>query len=134
MDIKSYIASGILELYVAGSLSEAENEAVYQMMQQYPEVSEEVIAIEAAIIKLTAGVAPEGSRSVIYKAVKEQLDLTDSNIDETKVMPLNKPKTNWFAYTGWAASIILGGSLLWMMNQNTTLESQVKTAEVNKDF
>ncbi len=134
MDIKEYIASGILELYVAGSLSEAENEAVYQMMQQYPEVTEEVIAIEAAIITLTAGAAPERSSAAIYNAVKEKLNLTDSDTDNSKIVSLNRPKTNWFAYTGWAASIILGGSLLWMVNQNNTLESQIQTAETNKDF
>lgn len=134
MDIKAYIASGILELYVAGSLSEEENEAVYNMMQQYPEVAEEVIAIEAAIIKLTAGTAPNYSKASIYDAVKEELNLTDNNTNDTKVVPIAPKKTNWFAYTGWAASIILGGSLLWMINQNNTLESQIQTVETDKDF
>jgi len=34
MDIKDYIDSGILELYVAGALSEKESQAVYVMTQQ----------------------------------------------------------------------------------------------------
>ncbi|WP_452602400.1 anti-sigma factor [Pontimicrobium sp. MEBiC06410] len=134
MDSKTYIESGILELYVAGSLSEEENEAVYKMMQQYPEVTEEVIAIEAAIIKLTAGVAPNTSSTVIYNSVKDKLELLNSDTKDTKVIPMTSKKTNWFAYTGWAASIILGGSLLWMVNQNNTLESQIQTAEIDKDF
>ena len=37
MNSKEYIASGILELYVAGALSEKENEEVHAMMQKHPE-------------------------------------------------------------------------------------------------
>ncbi len=46
--LKWNIASGILELYVAGSLSEAENKEVYNMMLEHPEVLQEVLDIEAA--------------------------------------------------------------------------------------
>ena len=45
MDINKYIASGILELYVAGSLSEKENQEVYEAIQKYPEVKKENIVI-----------------------------------------------------------------------------------------
>ena len=38
MDIKAYIASGILEQYVIGALSEKEMAEVEQMMLQYDEV------------------------------------------------------------------------------------------------
>ena len=51
MDIKAYIESGILELYVAGTLSEKENEEVYVLMQQHHEILQEVLEIEAAVIK-----------------------------------------------------------------------------------
>jgi hypothetical protein len=34
MNSKEYIASGILELYVAGSLSEKENQEIYEAMQK----------------------------------------------------------------------------------------------------
>ena len=54
MNSKDYIASGILELYVAGSLSEKENQEVYEAMQKYPEVLAEVESIENAILQLTA--------------------------------------------------------------------------------
>ena len=133
MDIKSYIDSGILELYVAGSLSEKENGEVYALMQQYPEVTKEVMDIEASIIKLTASAAPKDIKNVIYEAIQDKLD--SSNDDgQSKVIPINKQKNNWFAYTGWAASIILGGTLIWMSNQNNALESQVNTAEIDKEF
>lgn len=49
MDVKNYIESGILELYVMGKLSETETREVAQNIAQYPEIKAEVDAIEAAI-------------------------------------------------------------------------------------
>ena len=46
MDINKYIASGILEFYVAESLSEKENQEVFEAIQKYPEVKKEVEAIQ----------------------------------------------------------------------------------------
>ena len=54
MDIQKYIESGILELYVAGSLSEKENEEVHNAVKKSPELLAEVTSIENAIVKLTA--------------------------------------------------------------------------------
>ena len=54
MDVKAYIESGILELYVAGALSEKESKEVYELTQKHPEILQEVTEIEATIIKLTA--------------------------------------------------------------------------------
>lgn len=119
MEKEQFIASGILELYVAGSLSEAENKAVYTMMQKHPEVLQEVLDIEAAIIKLIKATAPKDN--VTFVSVLNKLKGT---ANDTKVVSLNnKPKNNWYNYTGWAAALILGGGLLWMNNQNTALET-----------
>lgn len=48
MNINDYINSGILELYVAGQLSETESKEVYDLMLKHPEVLKEVLEIEAA--------------------------------------------------------------------------------------
>jgi len=90
MDNKSYKDSGILELYVAGSLSEKENGEVYALMQQYPEVTKEVMAIEASIIKLIASAAPKDIKNVIYEAIQDKLD--SFNDDEQSIIPINKLK------------------------------------------
>ena len=58
MDINAYIESGILELYVAGKLSETENQEIYELLQQHPKLLQEVIEIEEAVLKLTAAVSP----------------------------------------------------------------------------
>ena len=129
MNMQTYIDSGILELYVAGSLSEAENNEVYNMMQKHPEVLQEVLDIEAAVIKLTKAAAPKNK--VSFNSILNELKRTDN---DTKVVSLNKPKNSWYSYTGWAAALILGGGLLWMNNQNNTLETQISEIQVEKDF
>lgn len=42
MNAQDYIASGNLELFVYGTLSEAENKEIIAAMEKYPEVKEEV--------------------------------------------------------------------------------------------
>ena len=138
MDISAYIESGILELYVAGTLSEAENKEVYELMLKHPEILQEVLEIEAAVVKLTAS-ASRGTTSRIFGTIKEKLSFNNPIIEnkvakDTKVVSIAKPKYNWLTYTGWAAAIILGVGLFWTMNQNSTLQSDLQTAENKQMF
>jgi len=126
MTKEEYIESGLLELYVAGTLSEKENQDVYEAMQRYPEVLQEVLEIEAALVKLTAATNPKTTSS--FDLVKAKLD-TDNN---TKVVAMNKPSNNWFKYTGWAAALVFGGGLLWMLKTNNTLEDQIQTTDIKQ--
>jgi anti-sigma-K factor RskA len=128
MDINAYIASGILELYVAGALSEQENQEVYQLTQQYPELLEEVKHIEASIVKLTAAVSPNDAKPS-FDSIKKQINTTENS---TKTIPQGKPKTPWFTYVGWAASLILAAGLLWMVNENNALKETIRVTEADK--
>lgn len=132
MDVKAYIESGILELYVAGALSEKENQEVYDLMQQHPEILQEVLEIENAMIKLTASTS-RGKDKTLIKAIKTALGL-GNNTDDTKVVPLTASRYNWVTYTGWAAAIILGVGLFWTLNQNKQLESEIQTVDLEKSF
>ncbi|WP_323027735.1 anti-sigma factor [Gelidibacter japonicus] len=132
MDINAYIASGILELYVAGALSEDENKEVYQMMHKYPEVRQEVLDIEAAIVKLTAATSNIKNADLL-QAIKDKLTFNAPDAD-TKVISITKPKYNWLTYTGWAAALIIGAGLLWTLNQNQELESNLNTAEIENAY
>ena len=131
MDIKAYIESGILELYVAGVLSEKENTEVYELMLQHPEIFQEVLDIESSIVKLTASVSQKSNSGNTFQAIKNQLGLNDN---DTKVVSISKPKYNWITYTGWAASILLAGGLLWTLNQNNTLKSDIQVAETQQEL
>ncbi|NNE32710.1 MAG: anti-sigma factor [Winogradskyella sp.] len=126
MDINAYIESGTLELYVAGQLSEEENQEVYELLQKHPELLQEVLEIEAAVVKLTAAVSPH---SINFDSFKGQLGGAD-----TKVVDLKPTKPGWISYTGWAASILLAGGLLWTLNNKTDLENQLQTAETENQY
>ncbi len=126
MNIKDYIASGILELYVGGSLSENENREVYAAIQEHPELLDEVLKIERAIVKLTAAAAPTDSKP-LFTAIK-------SKVDTSKVIEIEPTKSNWWNYSGWAAAIIFGGGLLWTLTQNTSLQDHLKVVENEKEF
>lgn len=122
MDVNKYIASGILELYVAGQLSEKENSEVHQLAMEHPEIAAEIESIEAAVLALAQTAAP--SRKPQFKTLETKL----SGKGETKSIPLNQKETNWTAYLGWAASILLALGLFWVYNQNSELKSQIEIA------
>lgn len=115
MDIKKYIASGILELYVAGSLSEKENEEVYAAILNSPELLAEVLSIEKAVTVLTA--ATKKDKKYSFSEIKNHLKTTP------KVVAL--PKTNWAAYIGWAASVVIGSMLILVVSKNNTLKQEI---------
>lgn len=118
MNTKEYIASGILELYVAGSLSEKENEEVYAAIQKNPELLIEVESIEKAVLQLTAAAKKDAAYS--FNDIENQL----SN-EERKVITM--PKPNIKEYLGWAAAFILGSTLILSVLQNNNLKEQLAT-------
>jgi len=118
MNTKEYIASGILELYIAGALSEKENEEVYAAIQKNPELLEEVESIEKAILQLTAAAKKDNTYS--FNAIADKL-----LVQEPKVIPISKPKTNWSLLSGWAAAVIFGSALIYTVIQNSNLKTQI---------
>ena len=127
MDVNAYLDSGILELYVAGALSDAENEAVYAMMQKHPEVLQEVLQIEAAVMKLTAA-ASQKDTTTMWTGIRKSIQEGEA----PKVIPIERSRYNWVTYTGWAASIVLAAGLLWTLNQNQDLKSDIKMVETQQ--
>jgi len=125
MDTKKYIASGILELYVAGALSEKENQEVYDAMQQYPQISKEVVQIELAIVKLTASVTPQ-NKTHAFEDIRNNINTKGKVIHIEQV----SKKTNWFSYVGWAASVALLVGFLWTYNENEQLKDAIEVADI----
>lgn len=118
MDVKKYIASGILELYVAGTLSEEENAQIYRYAQEYPEVQQEIESIEAAL--LTLGEASySGTPDFTY--LKERLEESK----DAKVISLPGNLAKWKVYSGWAAAVIFAIGFFWSYIENGKLQSKV---------
>jgi anti-sigma-K factor RskA len=125
MDIEKYIASGILELYIAGILSEKENLEVHDYAQEYPEIKVEIKAIEASILALSEKSSPGLSKNSFEK-VKSRVD---------KVIPIHTKEvktTPWTNYLGWAASIIFATGLIWMYLENDRLKSEIEITSQEK--
>jgi len=117
MNTREYIASGTLELYVFGKLSEEENRNVQEMANEFPEVKQEIESIEQAVINLSYSVAPNLSLDN-FNTIREQL------LEREAAVVTMKPKSAWTQYLGWAASIVLllgAGFLYFEMNQRDIL-------------
>ena len=127
MEIREYIESGILELYIAGVLSEKENEEVSNMMQQHPEVMEEVLKIESSIVSLTAAASPSNSAQ-FFPLIKSRLEPTN---DTSKVVPMRRSSSSWITYSGWAAAIVVGVTLWWTVSEIDALKDQIEVVETN---
>lgn len=91
MNIKEYISSGILELYVANQLTIQERAEVEAMMLAHPEVRQEVFEIENAIEKysLVSSIDPPSNlKEKILDSLPPKTATSDSN-------PLVDNKIKW---------------------------------------
>ncbi|MCZ4225487.1 anti-sigma factor [Pedobacter rhodius] len=85
-NLKAYIESGVLELYVLGDLSPEEALHVEEMAAQYPEVVAEIAAIEQAMEQYAMQNAVEPSADVETRLF-EKLGIRDEYEIETVSMP-----------------------------------------------
>ncbi|WP_268225017.1 anti-sigma factor [Sinomicrobium oceani] len=116
MNTEEYIASGILELYVYGALTDAENREITRNLKQYPEIRTEVEEIEKVLIDLSGTMAPEDLEHLL-QAIKTKLARRSATI------PVHAKRSPWLAYTGWAASVVLLIGLFLLFNQNSDLKN-----------
>ncbi|MBP2282340.1 anti-sigma-K factor RskA [Flavobacterium sp. CG_23.5] len=125
METKEYIESGILELYVYGLLTETENEEVTIMAKNNPEINEEIIAIEKAIVALSSSFSPFISAENFEK-IKEKLELKPARVIEFE------PSRNWSQYIGWAAAVLLLVGIGYQYNLMEQTDNQVVNATSEK--
>lgn len=123
MEVDEYIASGILELYVAGLLTEDENLEVQQQAAEHAKVNDEILAIEAAVLELTRIAAPEYTKRKGFDDLKSRIGEQD---DVTVVKLPTEEASSWNRYIGWAAAILFGAGLAWFYVQNDKLKSEVR--------
>jgi len=118
MTEEEIIASGLLELYVTGSLSAEEIQEVESAMAQYPSVKKEVAQIEDSLIQLSEATGGNVSSKVWERIVQ----FTQG------VRPMNSsPKRNWSSMTGWAAALLFFVGLAFMLKQNSDLKDKMRT-------
>ncbi|MGC1516726.1 MAG: anti-sigma factor [Maribacter sp.] len=125
MDVQKYIASGILELYVAGILSDKENLEIAGYAKEYPEIEAEIEAIEASILELSRKASPGVKHS--FSALMEKINT------EVKVITMDRKSAPLTTYLGWAASVLLAIGMFWLYQQNNALKSDVQVVEQQND-
>ncbi|GGZ41584.1 hypothetical protein GCM10007049_38630 [Echinicola pacifica] len=117
MDIQSYIASGKLELFVLGELSDREQEEVLSLAQQYPEIQQELDDIQEAMMTfdMKSGLAPSlDTKNKIFDSLEEDLQekpIINSPKQTTKVTSAPMAKEVAINASGWktfavAASVV----------------------------
>lgn len=115
-EVKAYIESGILELYVLGQLSATESSEVEEMANTYPEVKAEILAIELAMETYALQNAIEPSDKAEEKLFAA-LGIKEAGhvVNEPKIVPLyenaNDGKLRKLRYALVACSILLAISL-----------------------
>ena len=116
MDIQEYIASGVLELYVFGQLSEAEQKEVDAMCAQYPEIQAELHAIEKSVVDYAATHHKNPSAELRDK-ILGQLDMKEDR-PEPKVIEMHPANTyRWLAAASVALFLVsLAGNIYFYNN------------------
>lgn len=125
-EIRAYIESGILELYVFGTLSESENQEVTEMAEKYPEIKEEIISIEKAVISLSYSMAPYLS-AANYDRIREKLIEKHSKVVDIQ------PRSNFSMIAGWAAAVLLFIGIAWQYTLIDSAKNEVATIEIAND-
>jgi len=119
MDINKTIASGILELYVAGSLSEAENREIAALAAEHPQIREEIEAIESGIRSLASAYAPDSGRP--FSELLTRIDATG----DTATGPRLRSWRGW-AVSGWAAALLIGAGAVYFYLQTRQLDAALQ--------
>lgn len=125
MDTQEYISSGMLELYVYGLLSDAENLEIAELANKNPEVNAEILSIEKSILNLSTSFSPFLS-SENFAKIRAKLE-----IKHGKVVPI-QPRSNSSTYIGWAAAILLLIGFGYQYNKSSQTNEQVVVIENEK--
>ncbi|WP_192820477.1 anti-sigma factor domain-containing protein [Rufibacter sp. LB8] len=145
MNTQEYIDSGVLELYVAGGLSEAESAEVEQMAGQHPAVKEALAqaqqAMEAYALTHAQVPRPELEDIILNKIASLQqpaAEIPGATNPEARVVPMRAPgQSSPFSSFKVAAAVALLVSIAtniylyssWRDSQDELLVAQASTRQ-----
>lgn len=141
-EAKTYIESGILELYVLGQLSAIENEEVLVMASKYEEVKSELLAIEIAMesYALENAINPSANLGERILAGMEPVNAKTTIDSEVKVVPLHnganesKIKVLRFALVACAAMLVISVAALFSVySRLNTAHEQIASLSSGND-
>lgn len=129
MDIQSYIASGKLELFLLGELTEREREEVIALAKAYPEIQSELDALEETMFAFDnmSGSAPSADvKDKIFSSLENDFVLKEvpkSSVAETSIVPISSP---WkpFAIAASIAAIVASGAAFYYADKYQERDQQ----------
>lgn len=146
-NLKAYIESGVLELYVLGDLSPEEALQVEEMASQYPEVRDEIAAIEQAMEQYAMQNAVEPSADVETRLfeklglseVEENVNVQPEPIytEEPRIIRLDgsdaKVRTLRYALVACIALLVISTAALFITyNKLNAAHDQIASLNLDK--
>lgn len=130
-NIKSFIESGILELYVLGDISSQEMAEVEQMAQLHPEIKAELEEIEKTMSSIANSLTvepdlkvKEGFFNSISFSDEEEVGAAKAESNEgAKVIEMNSRKLNFYKFSLAACLALLLVSVIAIINLNNSLKA-----------
>lgn len=141
VDVKEYIASGILESVALGFASEQEMQEVKCLSHIYPEIAEELRAIEASLEKaaLDTAVAPDHAvkerlLTIIAQTPQEQKSPTEQQGKVISMTPSTQSANPWKWMAAASILLLFGIGTLWIttLNHSKDLLGQVAKLETKE--
>jgi anti-sigma-K factor RskA len=135
VDIKEYIESGILEAYALGALTEDERTGVEADIAMYPELAEELAAIEATMHRLAdehAVTPPAFMQEQIWNSIKPEAETQAAPASPAppKSVPLmpednRQRQPSWLRAAIWAAvAVSVLTNFMLLSQRNASREEQ----------
>lgn len=109
MNIQDYIESGKLELFLLGELNEREREEVLTLAKTYPEIQQELDALEEAMFAFDQATGPKPSNKVkdkIFASLDNEFQEEEPKTIEFKPTNPNQAKLSPWKGLAAAASLI----------------------------
>ncbi len=121
MNIQEYIESGALESYALGLGSEAERRETERLLASYPELQQELRAIEAGFehfASMHAVEPPAAMREKVLKAMTQTTAEKTSGASEITVRQLASPvRFSYSLAAAWALFVVSFGAALFFYNK-----------------
>jgi anti-sigma-K factor RskA len=140
-DIKAYIESGILELYILGDVSPEEKLQVEEMAAKHPVIKTELDEVERSLELYAQNYAVEPPAHLRSRVLNSLLTNSSHNNDiapkkeESRIVTLPQPKAyNFYKYAFAACLALLLASIVVLISMYNKLQdsnNQIATLQLN---
>lgn len=145
MNTKEYIASGILEAYVLGTCSAQEQQEVACLSKIYPEIQQELAALELAfesylradappapadLWEAIAPQLPDRTAPLIQEGGSENQIETIVDFDDAAPQPPKVFQLNYLVTLAAAASLLFAFVALWQANKSKAADAQIEAQAI----